>query len=402
MIARQTVALSSVAYINPNFQLAEFKADELVDFVPMAAVEADASVTSSLEVRPYEEVKKGYTCFANGDILLAKITPCFENGKISQIRIRSAAGFGSTEFHVIRPRLDMLDARYLVHLLRQDKIRTEGERRMTGSAGQRRVPKSFLESLPVFLPSLPEQRRIAAILDKADALRTKRGVALAQLDRLAQSIFVEMFGDPMSPMAPWKPVPVASFVAGFESGKSVAAEDEEDPSAKYRVLKVSAVTSLQFKANESKAAPADHTPQDSHFVRPGDLLFSRANTTELIGATAFVVDAPQNLLLPDKLWRFVWHENPRATVHFVNFLFRQPKFRAEIGRRASGSSGSMKNISQEKVLSIEVALPPFALQQDFAERIEKVMQMKALQAPAAEAINQLFIALRHRAFRGEL
>ena len=204
MTGRQTVPLGSVAYINPNLGTVGFDADELVDFVPMAAVEADASITASLEARPYEEVKKGYTYFADGDILLAKITPCFENGKISQIRIRSAAGFGSTEFHVIRPQSDKLDARYLVHLLRQEKIRTEGERRMTGSAGQRRVPKSFLESLPVFLPPLAEQRRIAAILDKADALRTKRREALVQLDRLAQSIFVEMFGDPLTNSKAWK------------------------------------------------------------------------------------------------------------------------------------------------------------------------------------------------------
>ncbi len=75
----------------------------------------------------------------------------------------------------------------------------DGERKMTGSGGQRRIPRQFLESLEIPLPPLPEQRRIAAILDKADALRTQRREALAQLDRLAQAIFVEMFGDPATP-----------------------------------------------------------------------------------------------------------------------------------------------------------------------------------------------------------
>lgn len=298
---------------------------------------------------------------------------------------------GADGVKVLRPKIEA-HLKYLYHYLRQLRL---------PDAGYDRHFKYLKRTKVVLLP-LPEQRRIAAILDKADALCTKRREALAQLDRLAQSIFVEMFGDPMSPTSPWTPVPVSYFVAGFESGKSVAADDEEDATSQYRVLKVSAVTSLEFKPNESKAAPPDYVPQSSHFVRAGDLLFSRANTTELVGATAFVTQTPANLLLPDKLWRFVWHEQARAAPHFVNYLFRQPKFRAEIGRRASGSSGSMKNISQEKVMSIDVALPPMNLQETFVKRITKVMQMKAGQVPAQEYVNDLFSALQYRAFRGEL
>ncbi len=303
--------------------------------------------------------------------------------------------------HIFRvvPNERKIDKNYLRHAL---ELALLDMRQHLHGATMLHVNRGDFLSTPLYLPSIPEQRRIAAILDKADALRTQHREALAQLDRLAQAIFVEMFGDPMSPTAKWATVPISNFVAGFESGKSVAAEDEEDSSSRYRVLKVSAVTSLEYKPTESKAAPPDHIPQDSHFVRSGDLLFSRANTAELIGATAFVVDTPSHLLLPDKLWRFVWHDTPRATPHFVNFLFRQPKFRAEIGRRASGSSGSMKNISQEKVLSIASALPPLALQQEFSDRIEKVMQMKDKKIFAAQAAVNLFASLQNRAFRGEL
>jgi len=269
-------------------------------------------------------------------------------------------------------------------------------------AAQGVITREMLQSLSLVLPSLPEQRLIAAILDQADALRVKRREALAQLDELQQAIFIEMFGDLMSSTSPWESVPISKFVAGFESGKSVAADDEEDTASRYRVLKVSAVTSLEFKSDESKAAPTNHIPRAAHFVREGDLLFSRANTTELIGATAYVSKTPDNLLLPDKLWRFIWHEQPLAVPHFVNHLFRQKKFRAEIGRRASGSSGSMKNISQEKLLSVEVALPPLALQQKFSGHIEKIMKMKEVHIAAASLSEQFFTSLQHRAFRGEL
>ncbi|MDP3244109.1 MAG: restriction endonuclease subunit S, partial [bacterium] len=153
---------------------------------------------------------------------------------------------------------------------------------------------------PVVLPPLVEQRRIAEVLDRAEALRAKRRAALAQLDALTQSLFLDLFGDPVANERKWPVHAVNDFVAGFESGKSIVADDEDDTTSPYRVLKVSAVTSLEFRPEQSKAMPPDYEPPQSHIVRAGDLLFSRANTAELIGATAYVSTTPPNLLLPDK------------------------------------------------------------------------------------------------------
>lgn len=257
-------------------------------------------------------------------------------------------------------------------------------------------------NLRVPLPALPEQRRIAAILDQADALRAKRREALAQLDSLTQSIFIEMFGDPVSNDRAWPWATVSDFVAGFESGKSIVADDEDASDSPYRVLKISAVTSLEYKPEHSKAMPSAYTPPASHIVRKGDLLFSRANTTELIGATAYVDETPDNLLLPDKLWRFVWFEKPRAAPLYVRHLFQQAKLRREIGDRASGSSGSMKNISQPKVLSIQVGNPPLVLQHTFSTRVQVIESVKSRHRAALSELDELFASLQHRAFRGEL
>jgi len=375
-------------------------ADETFNYIDLSAVDQDLkTITGARTVPCAEAPSRARQIVRIGDVLVSTVRPNLNGVALVPAELDGATA--STGFCVIRPNPKLLNSSFVFHWVKSPSFVSSMVNQATGASYPAVSDRIVLDSR-ISLPPLLEQRRIAAILEKADALRTKRREALAQLDRLAQSIFIEMFGDPMSPTARWQPVPVSGFVAGFESGKSVAAEDEEDSSSQYRVLKVSAVTSLEFKPSESKAAPPDHTPQDSHFVRPGDLLFSRANTTELIGATAYVVDTPDNLLLPDKLWRFVWHDAPRATPHFVNFLFRQPKFRAEIGRRASGSSGSMKNISQEKVLSIEAALPPVTLQQEFSDRIEKVMRMKAAQLPAVGAVDALFASLQHRAFQGEL
>lgn len=267
---------------------------------------------------------------------------------------------------------------------------------------QPNINQGIIKSLAIPLPTKPEQRRIAAILDQADALRAKRREALAQLDSLTQSIFIEMFGDPVANDRVWPFVAVSDFVAGFESGKSIVADDEDESESPFRVLKISAVTSLEYKPEHSKAVPSDYTPPASHIVRKGDLLFSRANTTELIGATAYVNETPDNLLLPDKLWRFVWFEKPRAAPLYVRHLFQQVKFRQEIGQRASGTSGSMQNISQPKVLSIRVGNPPLALQQTFATRIQSVEALKITHKAALQELDRLFASLQHRAFSGEL
>ncbi|MDZ4347644.1 MAG: restriction endonuclease subunit S, partial [Candidatus Binatia bacterium] len=139
-----------------------------------------------------------------------------------------------------------------------------------------------------------------------------------------------------------------------------------------------------------------------HFAKPGDLLFSRANTTELVGAVAYVESTPPNVLLPDKLWRFVWREPAAIEPLFVWVLFQTPTLRREIGQRATGTSGSMKNISQEKVFGIRTILPPIELQREFARRVRAVEKLKTVQRASLAELDGLFATLQHRAFRGEL
>ena len=138
----------------------------------------------------------------------------------------------------------------------------------------------------LLLPPLPEQRRIAEILDKADALRAKRRAALAQLDTLTQSIFLDMFGDPATNPKGWPTRAVSDYVANFQGGRSIESEGDDATQTLNRVLKVSAVTGMTFLPHESKPIADSHAPAPEHLARVGDLLFSRANTTELVGAVA--------------------------------------------------------------------------------------------------------------------
>jgi len=215
--ALRTTKLVDIAELNPV--LAEhLEGDAVVSFIPMSAVIAETASTTTGEERRFGEVSKGYTPFLNGDVLVAKITPCFENGKIAQATLSHRIGFGSTEFHVVRPLTEQADARYLLHFLRQDHIRRDGERRMTGSAGQRRVPEHFLADLEIPLPPLAEQRRIAEVLDRAEALRAKRRAALDQLETLIQSLFFDIFGDPITNPHRWPQESLETFFH-FRTGK---------------------------------------------------------------------------------------------------------------------------------------------------------------------------------------
>lgn len=289
------------------------------------------------------------------------------------------------------------DLRWLVH-----RLASLGLNKLNKAAAVPGLNREDAYRQRLLLPPLKEQRRIAAILDKADALRVQRRAALAQLDTLTQSIFLYMFGDPATNPKGWPIHVIGDYVREFQGGKSIESESGENVVTRNRVLKVSAVTGMKFLAHESKPMPDSYEPPTEHFAKPGDLLFSRANTTELVGAVAYVDSTPPNLLLPDKLWRFVWRDPSSIEPLFIWALFQTPHLRREIGRRATGTSGSMKNISQEKVFGIRTILPDVSSQREFARRIRLVEKVKATQHASLADLDAFFASLQHRAFRGEL
>jgi type I restriction enzyme, S subunit len=248
---------------------------------------------------------------------------------------------------------------------------------------------------------LEEQERIVKLLDEADELRKLRAQADRRTADLIPALFREMFGDPIENPQGWPTPPVSSFVADLQGGRSVKPAGADEAAGRYRVLKVSAVTWGEFQPNESKPVPAEYEPPQSHFVLAGDLLFS-ANTTELVGATSYVFETPSNLLLPDKLWRFVWKEPRAIEPLFIWWSFQAASVRRELGTRATGTGGSMKNISKPKVMTLNVPVPPLPLQKEFAKRATEIRELETKQAASRERLDALFQAMLHRAFRGEL
>lgn len=160
------VRLPEIAAINQTLDKSEIDDDLLVSFVPMPAVEAGTGGIDVSAHRKFAEVKKGYTGFLEGDVLFAKITPCMENGKMAMVpALKNDLGFGSTEFHVLRP-VGGTSPGYLYYFVSSKAFRIKAECNMTGAVGQRRVPTTFLNDREIPLPPANEQQRIAAKLDE--------------------------------------------------------------------------------------------------------------------------------------------------------------------------------------------------------------------------------------------
>lgn len=166
--------------------------DDPVSFVPMKAVDDVTGTIVRPETRPFAEAAKGYTWFKEGDVIFARITPCMQNGKAAIARnLVNGIGFGSTEFHVMRPGPKLL-AEWLYALVRHKSFRDDAARQFKGTAGQQRVPQSFLDQKVIPVPPLLEQRQIIAELNslkgKVEDLKNAQARTAGELDSLKPSI----------------------------------------------------------------------------------------------------------------------------------------------------------------------------------------------------------------------
>lgn len=393
-----TAKLTDIAELNPTLGK-KLPAEELVSFVPMASLSAESASVETTQDRPFAEVAKGFTPFLDGDVLVAKITPCFENGKIAQARLPRSHGFGSTEFHVVRARSGIAESRYLHHYLRLEEVRANGQRRMTGSGGQRRVPASFLADLAVPLPPLEEQRRIAAILDQAEALRTQRRTALVLLDSLTQSLFLDMFGNPLDNTKRWEWRCMSEL---FETspifGTMIPGEAER---GSWLCLRVANIQDWQLTLEDKKYVDLPTSAIERHSVKAGDLLMARAIASqEHLGKC--VVAQPG-----DELWAFDSHlmrlrfRADKALPEFIRQMLRTPGGR-NIFLKASRKSSVQYNINTKEISALEVPVPPLPLQQTFATRIASIEALKATHRRTLAALDALFASLQQRAFAGQL
>ena len=373
-------AIGVVAQVNPRLAAADRPdLDERVSFVPMAAVSGETLSIEAQAERLFSEVAKGYTPFKRGDVLVAKITPCFENGKMAMAdNLAHELGFGTTEFHVFRPS-ERITGSYLFNLLRAPYVRKAGAMRMKGAAGQRRVPADFFAALQIPLPPLDEQKRIAGILDAADALRAKRREALGRLDTLLQSTFLDMFGDPVTNPMGWEERHLPDLV----SKRKYALKRGPFGGA----LKKEIFVPDGFKVYEQKNVIYDDFDIGSYFIKTSDyerlvpfkvssnnLLISCSGT---IGRIAAVPLHAAPGVLNQALLKIDLDESIMLNSFFL-VLWRSQSFEQQVLGMTHGTG--MKNMkSMAELKGISFFVPPLNLQLRFAAIVESVEQQKANQ-----------------------
>ncbi|WP_241522435.1 restriction endonuclease subunit S [Chimaeribacter arupi] len=269
---------------------------------------------------------------------------------------------------------------------------------ISGSA-QPQITGQGLTKVEIPLPPLLEQKRIAAILDKADGIRQKREQAIKLADDFLRVTFLEMFGDPVGNPKGWKKNKIKKGVLIITSGWSATGENIPCESDEFGVLKISSVTSGVFKPEENKVVDCETIPASKKLILPkkGDLLFSRANTRELVAAICMVHQDYDNLFLPDKLWSIQLNHELLLPEFFL-ILIQNEKVRELLTKQATGTSGSMLNISKSKFEETEIIFPEINVQKDFCKAFRKIMDLRTKLIKSHELANESFTSLSQKVF----
>lgn len=377
--------LEEIAQINPKFIRDSIKGNPDVSFIPMACVEEISGNVDLSNNRPLNEVIKGYTPLKNNDLIIAKITPCMENGKIAVAnKLTNGLGFASTEFHVIRFQEDV-DPNFYRFFFLQAKIRKQAELNMTGSAGQKRVPANFLKKIVVPLPPLETQKKIVAILEKAERIQRLREEADALTENLLQSVFLEMFGDPVTNPMGWETKKLGN-VAKIIMGQSPSGDTYNNNKIGTPLLNGPSEFGLYYPT------PIKWTTEPTKTCQVNDILFC------VRGATAGRMNwADQKYCLGRGLAAIRPINDEIISPYLYRVLFLNYKL-----FQGRGRGSTFINISHSDLNDLEIPIPPQKIQKNYSKYLSIQKQSLKKQTCSSKDIGILKELSLSKAFTGEL
>jgi len=378
--------------------------DEEVSFLPMEAIGEQGSI--SLEItRPLSEVQSGYSYFRDGDVAVAKITPCFENGKGALMdRLLNGVGFGTTELIVARPDRDRIVGKYLHWLFQSLEFRGFGEGAMYGAGGQKRVPDDFVRDFRIALPPLREQTAIAAFLDretcKVDALVEEQRKLIDLLKEKRQAVISHAVTKGLNPDAPmkssgvgwlgevpqhWEVRPLKRDLQFLTSGSRGWADLYADDGAIF--IRIGNLTRESVELDLSDVQRVN-VPEGSEGQRTrvaaGDLLFS---ITAFLGSVAVVPADIETAYVSQHValarLRCGW-----LTPQWVAYVTLSLVGKSHLATQGYG--GTKIQLSLEDVASLPVPTPPLTEQHEIVAFIEtENARIKRLSGACEEAIRLL-------------
>ncbi|MHA7855339.1 restriction endonuclease subunit S [Marinobacter shengliensis] len=353
---------------------------DLVSFVPMHDLGIRKKYFSPVEEKLFGKVSGSYTYFAEGDVLLAKITPCFENGKLGIARgLTNRVGFGSSEFIVLRPG-GVLNAEFLFYYLSQDSFRDAGQRVMSGAVGHKRVPKEFIQNHLIPLPPLPEQKRIVAILDEAfegiDTAIANTEKNLANARELFESFLKQAFSN-----RGW-PTKYLSEVAENLDRKRIPITKAKRKSGNIPYYGASGVV--------------DHVVD---YLFDEDLLLVSEDGANLLARTypiAFSISGKSWVNNHAHVLRFSNIESQKFVESYLNSISLRPYV----------SGMAQPKLNQKALNSIPVPFPSLTVQEEIVGKLEDISastsRLLTVGAQKLQALRELKQSLLQKAFSGEL
>ena len=284
------------------------------------------------------------------------------------------------------------DIRYLFHFLM-----FRGFNDVITGTSQPQIIRQNIIRIKVPLPPLSEQKRIAAILDKANALQEKRRQAIAKLGDLLKSVFLDMFGDPMTNPKGWELYKFKDLIEkGFHNGLSPSKKG----TVPAKVLTLSAVTQSPFDEKNIKEAVFESLP-DNKFVDKRDFLICRGNgNLNLVGRGKFPKRSLRDTLFPDTMIAARINQN-KIMPFYLEVLWDNSFIRDQIERSARTTNGTYK-INQKALESLILPTPPIGLQSKYSSTASKIKKQQETFIYSQDRLDELFASLQQRVFKGEL
>lgn len=391
MTALQTVPLGDIATVDrASVQPSCIRPGTL--YVGLEDIESGGGIVGARPVNAGDLASTKFS-FTESHVLYGKLRPY-----LAKIAAPEFAGICSTDIVPVLPG-PLLDRRYLLHYLRQPTMVAFATARSVGINLPRLRP-SVLETFPVPLPPLPEQRRVAAILDQADDVRAKRHAAQAKLDDLARSIFIQLFGDPVANPHGWPEDVVLGDVADIVSGITKGRKLAGAPTREVPYLAVVNVQDRRLNLDTVKTIEATEAEIRRYELRFGDLLLTEGGDPDKLGrGTLWRVEVAE-CIHQNHIFR-VRPVDPRVTPLFLNWLVGSDRGKRYFMKAAKQTTG-IASINLRQLRAFPLLTPPLALQQEFAQAIDCVSALTATVGKARGKCDDLFASLQFRAFRGDL
>ena len=301
--------------------------------------------------------------FRKGNVLFGR-----RRAYLKKAAVAPFDGICSGDITVIEAKPDRILPELLPFIIQNDDLFDFAVGKSAGSLSPR-VKWEHLKNYEFELPDMEKQKELAELLWAMDNTKKSYQKLIAATDELVKSQFIEMFGDPIKNPLGWPTMTLDQATEDIVSGQCLNGDAGQLQPGQKAVLKVSAVTYGVFNANEYKVLRDVKQIAKGIYPQKGDLLFSRANTREYVGATALIDQDYPDLMLPDKLWKLIFKQEIMPV--FAKQFLSHPEVRKVLSAMATGTSGSMYNISMEKLKRLEIIVPNMNRQKEYIRFVDQ-------------------------------